>query len=253
MGQRTLIDASNGAHPRLLDGSTLPDLPHPPAGFGPSVIQQPEHERLIERSWTAMRGDWPRLLLLTGSPADLTRDFPPYGEIVRQFRLGGTVATAYESGDAGSPGFAVQWTPNAQQTIRLQLDGDPSRAWTLSDAIRLSRSVTGYRSTPAEQPLPPTKTPGTVAATYSSTDGPVTRVPNLLKSSGVWVGVNCRGTGHVAVTLRGRTFTWACSTRPSAHVAESTGRPDETFFVTVVADPGVRWTVTLARASLDGS
>jgi hypothetical protein len=57
----------------------------------------------------------------------------------------------------------------------------------------------------------------------------------------------------VTVTIRGSAHTWSCATGAASHVTESFGRPETSFFLDVHGTTGVRWTVSLARASLDGS
>jgi hypothetical protein len=75
----------------------------------------------------------------------------------------------------------------------------------------------------------------------------------MWKSSGIFVGVRCQGAGTVTVSLRGSSYPIACAAGATQHVVRSDGLPNEPFFVDVTATKGVRWTVTLARASLDGS
>jgi hypothetical protein len=255
LGSRTLVDAADRRSAAVLDGSTIPDLASPPAPFTTSTVEQrpedPDH--LVVRRWSYRRGDDDRWVTLTvGSPAALTRDRSPYGHHVRTFDVQGSIAALYESDGDADPTYEAQWTPNPQQTIRLDLVGTPQQHWTAAGAVALARAVRGYRTTGTDR-LPAPRTPGTAAAEYSSADGPVHGALNLLKSSGVYVGVNCQGHGTVTVTLRGSTYRYSCSPRLSSHVDESVGKPFESFRVSVTATAGARWTVVLARASLDGS
>lgn len=251
---RQLLDAATGRALAVLDGSTVPTLPSPPAPFPFSELEQAPHSPIVVRSWTDPHGNgYRQMQLLTAPLAALTGDMSPYGRIVRQFDVHGNTATLYADDSPDGTTYEAQWSPNSQQTIRLELDASPARHWTAAQAVDLARAVTGYRSAGGPGALPPPVTPGTSAATYSSEGGPVQHAPNLLKSSGVWVGLSCQGAGQVTVALRGVTHTWTCTDRLSTHITKSTGRPDETFYLDVHATGGVRWTLTLNRASLDGS
>lgn len=251
---RQLLDVATGKALAVVDGSTIPTVPRPPIPFTSSLLEQQPHEPVAVRSWTDQHGNAVRQMqLLSGPPSALTGHMSPYGRIALQFDVHGSAATLYADDGADGTSYEAQWTPNPQQTIRLELDSSPARHWTATQAINLTRSVTGYRSRGEPDALPPPITPGTSAATFSSAGGTVEHAPNLLKSSGVWVGLNCRGVGQVTVTLRGVTRTWTCSDHLSTHITKSIGKPDETFYLDVHATTGVRWALTLNRASLDGS
>ena len=252
LADRSVLDVSTGKTVPVLDASTVPDLTNPPAPFTTSVVSQRPGEP-VERWWSYRRGDDQRqMALLTAPPAVLDRVRPPYGRIVRQFSVHGTLATLYAESSDANASYEAQWTPNSRQTIRLELLGSPQQHWTEEQAMSLSRAVTGYRTSPVVRIAPP-RTPGTVAATYSSEDGPVVHATNLLKSSGVWVGLTCRGVGSVTVTIRGVVHVWPCVGDTRSHVTESFGKPYEPFVLDVHGTAGVRWTVSLARASLDGT
>jgi hypothetical protein len=245
LGDRTVVDASSGERSTLLVGTDYPALPTP-AGLTASPLEQWGEPPAVTRRWSDGRNAM--LSLATGAPADVRAD-GPYGRVLRRFDIGGTPAALYGSGSGQQE---VQWTPNRRQTITLRLDDGRDRRWTADQAVALARSVTGY-TTESTGRLPQPTTPGTVAAAYSSADGPVRHAPNLLKSSGVFVGVSCQGKGTVTVALRGTAHPFACAETLGQHVVRSVGKPNDTFFLDVTATSGVRWTVTLARASLDGS
>jgi hypothetical protein len=251
---RGLVDAATGKAVDLIDGSTVPDLPAPPAPFTRSTLERRPDGGPIERTWTYQHGHDARSMdLLTAAPTDLDRAVPPYGRIVRRFDVQGAPATLYLQLGDGDPTYEAQWTPNPAQTIRLELIGSPHQHWTQDEAVALARAVTGYRAAPATDRLPPAPTPGTVGATYSSADGPVDDVQGLLKSSSVWIGLACQGAGRVTVTLRGVVHGWTCAPAPRDYLARSRGAAEQPFVLDVHATAGVRWTVTLARASLDGT
>jgi hypothetical protein len=75
----------------------------------------------------------------------------------------------------------------------------------------------------------------------------------MWKSSGIFVGVRCQGVETVTVSLRGRTHPFSCGATATEHVFRTEGAPNDAFFVDVSSTRSVRWTVALARASLDGS
>lgn len=248
VGDRTVVDASSGKRGTLLVASDYPTV-EAPAPLAPVPLRRDDGSAAITEVWSDGTGT--PLSLVTSTPSAV-RDEAPYGRIVRQFDIGGTPAVLYSTGSGTDQQQQVQWTPNRRQTITLRLSNDEHRRWTADQAVALARSVTNY-TTEATGRLPQPSTPGTAAASYNSADGPVRHAPNLLKSSGVYVGVNCEGKGTVTVSLRGTAYPFMCGVALSHHVVESTGKPEETFYVDVTATTGVRWAVTLARASLDGS
>ncbi|WP_375388405.1 hypothetical protein [uncultured Amnibacterium sp.] len=249
LGDRRLVDARSGRSPRLLVSSDYPDVPNPPKPFRTAIMGYSGDTRAVSRAWSVQDGAG--LTLLVQPPASV-RTAGPYGRIVRQTDIGGSPATVYRTGSGAGTQRTVQWTPNARQTISVRLDSGPERRWTDDQAVAIARSVTGYRTT-ATTRLPVPSVPGTAAAVYSSADGPVLHEPNLLKSSGVYVGVVCQGRGAVYVALRGAVLQFTCAAEPRQFVRESVGAASETFFLDVSGDRGVRWSVVLARASLDGS
>jgi hypothetical protein len=247
IGDRRVVDAGTGKVRTLLVASDYPRLVAP-AGFAATPFGELAGEARATQSWTE-RGDG-GLSLGTTTPA-ASRDESPYGRIVRRFSIDGSPAAVYSTG-GGDAQWQVQWTPNSRQTITLRMNDSAQRRWNADQAEALARKVTNY-TTEATGRLPAPSTPGTTVATYSSADGPVRRAPNMWKSSGIYVGVRCEGSGTVTVSLRGSTDPFACTVGMTQHVVRSEGSPNETFFLDVTATKGVRWTVTLARASLDGS
>lgn len=250
IGDRSVVDASSGKRGSLLVTTDYPNL-HAPAPLAATPIARENDSTSVVQNW--VDGDDGTLVLsLTTSTPAAVRAEPPYGRIVRRFEIEGTPAVLYRDGSGRYGQQQVQWTPNARQTITLRLANDTHRRWTEDQAVALARAVTNT-TTERTGRLPQPETPGTVAASWSSADGPVRHAPNLLKSSGVYIGVSCQGKGTVTVSLRGADHPFACDAALADHVVESIGKPDEVFFVDVTATEGVRWTVTLARASLDGS
>lgn len=249
LGERKVVDSATGKTQSVIDGTDYPNLIHPPTPFARSVLGRFPGAQWVDRTWqTAGHG---AMTLRTQTPAS-ARESGPYGRIVQQLDIGGSPATLYVTGSGQDAQHAVVWTPNPKQTITLRLDNGRRQQWTDAETVAAARSVTGYSSPRTGRLAQPT-TPGTAAASYNSADGPVTHAPNLLKSSGVYVGVNCQGAGHVTASLRGTAYTFACTPRLSHHVAKSIGKSFAPFYLDVTASPGVRWAITLARASLDGS
>jgi hypothetical protein len=248
MGDRRIIDASTGKpqallvaadYPRLVAPEGLRELPFGQVAGGSKATQA-----WSERGHRAM---W----LETTTPA-ASRDVAPYGRIVRRFSIDGSPATVYSTGSGRYAQWQVQWTPNSRQTITLRVDDSAQRRWNTDEVEALARKVTNYR-TEATGRLPLPSTPGTTVASYSSADGPVRHAPNMWKSSGIDVGVRCEGAGTVTVSLRGSTYPFACGAGTTQHLVRTDGPPNATFSLDVTATKGVRWTVALARASLDGS
>lgn len=248
IGDRTVVDASTGTTATLLVGTDYPIL-RPPGSFTPSALSRQDPAGAVVQTWSD--GQDAAIRLETTVPS-ATRDAAPYGRIMRRFEVGGAPAALYRDGAGEYGQTEVQWTPNRRQTISLHLIDGKHRRWTAEQAVALARSVTNYRAE-ATGRLPQPVTPGTAVAAYSSADGPVHHAPNMWKSSGVFVGVDCQGRGAVTVALRGTTSSFTCGERLTHHVVKSVGKPDETFFLDVTASSGVRWAVVLARASLDGS
>jgi hypothetical protein len=221
----------------------------PPAGFTALPFGEVAGASRATQAWSERGiGD---MFLETTTPAAAAGGEAPYGRIVRQFSIGGSPATIYSTG-GGDAQWQVQWTPNSSQTITLRLNSFTQRRWTTDEAEALARKVTNY-TTEGTGRLPMPATPGTVVASYSSADGPVRHAPNMWKSSGIYVGVGCEGAGTVTVMLRGSTYPFACGVGMTQHLVRSNGQPTKTFYVDVTATKDVRWAVTLARASLDGS
>ena len=247
IGSRKVVDAATGKAPTLLVAADHPRLVAPRGfvalpfglGFGASTTIQ---------VWDGRgHGD---LALETTTPT-AARDQSPYGRIIRRFSIAGSPATVYSTGGR-SARWQVRWTPNRRQTITLRLDDHGDRRWSVDEAQALARSVTNYRTEQTDR-LPLPALPGTTVASWSSADGPVRHAPNMWKSSGIFVGVRCDGAGTVTVSLRGRTHPFSCGATATEHVIRTDGAPDAVFFVDVSSTPSVRWTVALARASLDGS
>ena len=249
IGDRTVIDASTGKRHALLVGSDYPGLVAVPSGFVRAPLSDGWGNHATTTAWSD-HGEL-ALWLVTSTPA-ASRESGPYGAIVRQLDIRGTPATVYRTGDGRSGQMTVAWTPNHRQTITLRLDNTERTRWTVDQAITTARAVTGYRTEDTGR-LPQPTTPGTAAASCNSADGPVRHSPNMFKSSGVYVGVSCQGEGRVTVSLRGTTYPFRCTSKLSTQVVTSTGPPNDTFSLDVTASDGVRWAVTLARASLDGS
>ncbi len=249
LGERRLVEASTGATRSVLDGSRYPDVSQPPSSFGRPTLQRQQDRQSVERVWSGSDGTSLRLETM---PPAAVREFGPYGRIVRQFTIDGVPATIYQAPGGRYGQIAVQWTPNPKQTITLSLSNTPKRQWNADQAESVARSVTGYHVAPTGR-LPQPSTPGTAAAVYNSADGPVRHAENLLKSSGVYLGVSCQGAGEVDIALRGTAYIFDCTGTMSHEVRRSTGKPFQEFFLDVDASPGVRWAITLARASLDGT
>lgn len=249
IGDRAVIDASTGTRHALLVGSDYPALTAVPTSFVEAPIARNGGNGAVSRSWSDP--EEVALRLETSTPAAI-REFGPYGRIVRQLDIDGTPGTVYRDGNGRYSQMTAQWTPNPRQTITLRFENTKRTRWTVDQAVTAARAVTGYRTEHTGR-LPQPSTPGTAAASYNSTEGPVQHAPNMFKSSGVYVGVNCEGEGRVIVSLRGSTYPFHCASKLSTHLVKSTGAPDDTFFLDVTATHGVRWAVTLARASLDGS
>ncbi|GAA2748566.1 hypothetical protein CLV52_2924 [Amnibacterium kyonggiense] len=247
IGDRRIVDASTGKARALLVASDHPQLVAP-AGFVAQPFGGIAGQPTVTQTWRAEDGR--ALALRTTTPAAVRED-AAYGRIVRRSTIDGAPATVYSTG-GGSARWQVQWTPNGRQTITLLADDSLRQHWTADAVEALARAVTNYR-TEGTGRLPLPETPGMTVASWSSADGPVRHAPNLWKSSGIWVGVRCEGVGTVTVSLRNTSRTFFCTERATDHLERSDGAPDETFFVDVRATKGVRWTVALARASLDGS
>jgi hypothetical protein len=248
IGSRRVIDASSGKRRTLLVATDYPRLAAP-AGFTAKPFGQVTGGPAATQTWTEAGG---ALLWLETTTPTAARDRPPYGRIVRRFSIHGSPATEYSTGDGPESQWQVQWTPNTRQTITLRMNGSTRRHWTTDAVEAVARDVTDYRTERTGR-LPLPTTPGTTVAAYSSVDGPVRHATNMWKSSGIYVGVACQGRGTVSVSLRGSTYPFACTSALTQHVARSDGAPNEPFSVDVSATKGVRWAVTLARASLDGS
>ena len=249
LGNRLVMDAGSRKRPRLLIGAELPDLERVPSGFGPPVLGGGFQQDTAERVWS--EGGRSVLALQIQSPMAI-RDSAPYGRIVEQTRVRGVPATVYAEGGSRYGQHIVQWVPNAEQALTLRLANRPGRQWTTAQAVALARAVSNYAVEDTGRLAQPS-TPGTAAASYNSADGPVRHAMNMLKSSGVYVGIDCRGDGHVTVVVRQSTYRVDCSARLTHEVHTSVGPPSEPFPVDVTATSGVRWAVTLARASTDGS
>ena len=248
IGDRRIVDASSGKRRTLLVAADHPRLVAP-AGFTALPFGQVAGGSRATQTWTDR--DDGRLSLETTSPA-ASRGESPYGRIVRRFSIDGSPAAIYSTGGGEYAQWQVQWTPNSRQTITIRMDSSARRRWNADAVEALARKVTNYRTQGTGRlPLPPT--PGTTVASYSSADGPVRHAPSMWKSSGIYVGVRCQGAGTVTVGLRGSTYPFPCEAGATQHLVRSNGAPDETFYVDVTATKGVRWAVTLARASLDGS
>jgi hypothetical protein len=232
----------------LLVGTDYPTLT-PPGSLTASPLDRRDPDGPVEQHWSA--GQDTPIALQTSVPAAVRSD-GAYGRIVRQLDVHGSPAVLYRDGAGEYGQQQVQWTPNRRQTITLRLTNDRRHRWSADEAVALARSVSNY-TTEATGRLPQPATPGTTVASYSSADGPVRHAPNMWKSSGVYVGVSCAGTGTVTVALRGITYPFRCAAALTDHVVKSIGQPNDPFFLDVTASKGVRWAVTLARASLDGS
>lgn len=248
IGDRRVVDASTGKPRTLLVAADYPRLAAP-AGFTALPFGQVAGVSRAMQAWTE-RGDGGLWLETTTPTASRTES--PYGRIVRRFSIDGSPATIYSTGSGRYAQWQVQWTPNSRQTITLRMDNSARRRWSTDEAEALARRVTNYK-TEGTGRLPLPATPGTTVASYSSADGPVRHAPNMWKSSGIYVGVRCEGAGTVTVSLRGSTYPFACKSRMTQQVVRSDGSPTETFYVDVTSTKDVRWSVTLARASLDGS
>lgn len=247
IGDRRIVDASTGKPQTLLVAADYPRLVAP-AGFTALPFGEVAGASRATQAWSERGvGD---LFLETTTPL-ASRDEAAYGRIVRRFSIDGSPATVYSTG-GGDAQWQVQWTPNSTQTITLRLDNSTDRRWTADEAETLTRNVTNY-TTEGTSRLALPASPGTVVASYSSADGPVRHAPNMWKSSGIYVGVRCEGAGTVTVSLRGSAYPFACTAGMTEHLVRSNGPPTETFYVDVTATKDVRWAVTLARASLDGS
>lgn len=249
IGDRKVVDASSGKRGTLVVSADYPDLPRPPKHLSAQVLRWDEDTHAVFRTWST---DEFGSVSLQIQPPVTTREFGWEARVVQQVAIRGVSATVATTGGGQYGQTIVQWTPNPRQTITLRLDNGSGRRWTTAEALALARSVVHYK-VEATGRLPQPITPGTASAVYNSADGPVRHAPNLLKSSGVYVGLNCEGLGRVTVSLRGTVYPFDCTERLSRHVVKSVGQPNETFFLDVTATPGVRWAVTLARASLDGS
>lgn len=252
LGTRTVVDASTGHAVGLLIGSEHPNLPATPHGMTATPLAQQEPSGPVSRNWF-VKGDFDTAAISVSdqAPASVRND-GPYGRVALQAEIRGTPATVYQD-VGGAPGaWFVQWTPNARQTITLRVAAAGSRHWNAASTLALARTVTGY-ATVASDRLGEPSVAGTVAATYNSADGPVQGATNLLKSSGVYVGLDCRGPGRLTVTIRTASTTVDCTTELEHHSFENTGSPNAAFPLTVEADSGVHWSLSVARASLDGS
>ncbi|MFD1721871.1 hypothetical protein [Amnibacterium endophyticum] len=249
LGDRRLVDAHTGKAATLLVGTDYPDIPVPPGAPARAVLQPGWGDGPVQRRWTYPDG---RALTLQVQQPRPSSDVGPYGRTVRQRQIHGSPATVYATGGKEYGTTQVVWTPNREQTITVQLSNSPKRQWTLDEATAIARSVTDYRTADTGRLAQPSS-PGTAAASYNSADGPVRHDPNLFKSSGVHIALDCQGTGRVTVTLRDTDYRFECTSTLTHHLRTSVGAPDEPFFVDITADPGVRWAATLARASLDGS
>ena len=249
LGDRVVVDGDSGKRARLLLGSDLPDLEHVPSGLGAPVLGGGFVPDTVERVWTE-RGQ-AVLALQIQSPAAIS-DSAPYGRIVEQTRVRGVPATVYAQGGSRYGQHIVQWVPNARQALTLRLGNRPDRQWSTAQAVALAREVSNYQVEDTGR-LPPPSTPGTAAVSYSSADGPVRHAEHMLKSSGVYVGIDCQGDGRVTVVVRRSIYRVDCSARLTHEVHESVGPAFDPFSVDVTASSGVRWAVTLARASTDGS
>lgn len=252
LGSRAVIDESTGHAVTVVDGDDRPTLPHPPIGLhAQPLLRQGPHDPVF-RGWTAPGVAGPfAVAVITRSPAS-TRVDGPYGRTVQQALVGSTPATLYR-GVGTDPGtWFVQWTPNRRPTITLRVATAGRFRWTAASALQLARQVSGYRSEPTGRLGEPVVR-RTVAATYSSADGPVQGATNLLKSSGVFVGVDCIGPGRLTVMMRGRSYRLACASSLRHHEFESVGAADQSFDLSVHAPPDLRWSLSLARATLDGT
>lgn len=247
IGDRRIVDASTGKVQRLLVAADFPMLAAP-AGFTALPFGQVAGVARATQGWRERGGGG--IWLETTTPS--SRDDSPYGRVVGRFLIGGSPAGVYSTGGGRYGQWQVQWTPNSRQTITLRLNNSKQRRWDADEVEALARQVTNY-TTEGTGRLPLPSTPGTTVASYSSADGPVWHAPNMWKSSGIYVGVRCDGAGTVTVSLRGSSYQFACKVGGTEHVERSDGPANETFYVDVTATKDVRWTVTLARASLDGS
>lgn len=249
IGDRKVVDASSGKRGTLVVSADYPDLARPPEHLSAQVLRWDDETEAVYRTWST---DEFRAVSLQIQPPVTTRGSGWEARVVQQVAIRGVSATVATTGGGQYGQTIVQWTPNPRQTITLSLTNGPGRRWTTAEAVALARSVVQYQ-VEATGRLPQPITPGTASASYSSADGPVRHAPNLLKSSGVYVGVHCEGRGRVTVSLRGTAYPFDCTARLSRHVVKSVGQPNDQFFLDVTATTGVRWAVTLARASLDGS
>ena len=252
LGTRIVVDASTGRPVTLLVGSEHPDLPNPPTGMTATPLAEQEPGAAVTRNWFVEGASDAAAISISDQAPDSVREDGPYGRAALQTEIRGMPATVYHGVGAAPGTWFVQWTPNARQTITVRVSTAGTHRWNSTSTLALARTVTGY-TTVATDRLGEPSVPGTVAATYNSADGAVRGAINLLKSSGVHVGVDCRGTGRLTVTIRNATTAIDCGATLRHHAFESTGPPNDPFALSIDADPGVRWALSLARASLDGS
>jgi hypothetical protein len=249
LGDRVVVDAGSSRRARLLIGADLPGLEHVPSGLGAPVLGGGFTPKAAEWVWRE-RGE-PVLVLQIQSPAAL-RDSAASGRIVEQTEVRGVPATVFAEGGSRFGQHVVQWVPNTRQALTLRVGNRPGRQWSTAQAVALAREVSNYAVEDTGRLAQPS-TPGTAEVSYNSADGPVRHAVNMLKSSGVYVGIDCRGDGRVTVVIRRSTYRVDCSARLTHEVRESVGSPFDPFAVDITASEGVRWAVTLARASTDGS
>lgn len=244
VGDRRVVDGGTGRRARLLVASEWPDIPRPPRGFVAGVLGASWSAPGVARTWR--NGD--AAIDLQVVPPRATREIGPSGRVVQHPVIRRTTATVY----AGDGQLRVQWTPNGAQTITVTLTDGPGRRWTTGQAVAVARSVTGARTADTGR-LPQPAVRGDVQAVFNGADGPLRRSEQMLKSSRVLAAFDCRGRGTATVMLGTATHRIACGVATRSRVLLRTGPPNEPFAVGVRADPGVRWAMTLARQTTDGT